>query len=211
MAWRLLSGRTPCARPLGALPNHTTPVITPRPASKTSEMLNISEHPQSRRRLGWHRWRRIFLPSEKINRSRIMSFNTGGSWTQACTNELPQHSSNELPSTGQKCSIPSTFLAFSCMIRRASCIARRFSFVGRFPHSSSCAHVGGAFAFTLGTTSVAVVGAGIGALIGSGIGAGGIGSGAGIGSGTADVEVAADVEVEVAAGSTLMRRSINTA
>ena len=93
------------------------PVITPRPASKTSEMLNISEHPQSRRRLGWHRWRRIFLPSEKINRSRIMSFNTGGSWTQACTNELPQHSSNELPSTGQKCSTPSTFLAFPCMIR----------------------------------------------------------------------------------------------
>jgi len=80
-----------------------------------------------------------------------------------------------------------------------------------FPHSSSCAHVGGAFAFTLGTTSVAVVGAGIGALIGSGIGAGGIGSGAGIGSGTADAEVAADVEVEVAAGSTLMRRSIDTA
>ena len=78
--------------------------------------------------------------------------------------------------------------------------------MGRFPHSSSCAHVGGAFAFTLGTTSVAVVGAGIGAGIGSGIGAG-------IGSGTADVEeVAADVEVEVAAGSTLlMRRSINTA
>ena len=69
------------------------PVITPRPASKTSEMLNISEHPQSRRRLGWHRWRRIFLPSEKINRSRIMSFNTVGSWTQACTNEVPQHSS----------------------------------------------------------------------------------------------------------------------
>ena len=69
------------------------PVITPRPASKTSEMLNISEHPRSRRRLGWHRWRRIFLPSEKINRSRIMSFNTVGSWTQACTNELPQHSS----------------------------------------------------------------------------------------------------------------------
>ena len=76
--------------------------------------------------------------------------------------------------------------------------------MGRFPHSSSCANVGGAFAFTLGTTSVAVVGAGIGAGIGSGIGAG-------IGSGTADVEVAADVEVEVAAGSTLMRRSINTA
>ena len=70
--------------------------------------------------------------------------------------------------------------------------------------------MGGAFAFTLGTTSVAVVGAGIGAGVGSGVGAA-IGSGAGIGSGTADAEVAADVEVEVAAGHSPRRRSIDTA
>ena len=41
------------------------PVITPRPASKTSEMLNTSENPQTRRRrLDWHRWRWISAPPQ---------------------------------------------------------------------------------------------------------------------------------------------------
>ena len=41
---------------------------------------------------------------------------------------------------------------FNSITRRASCIKRRFSFVGRFANSSSCARVGAAFAFALGTT-----------------------------------------------------------
>ena len=75
---------------------------------------------------------------------------------------------------------------FPSITRRASCIKRRFSSVGRFPHSSISAHVGGAFAFTLCTTHVGGTFAPVGgAFTGTGTGSGtGTGTGAGSGTGT---------------------------
>ena len=74
---------------------------------------------------------------------------------------------------------------FPSITRRASCIKRRFSSVGRFPHSSISAHVGGAFAFTLGTTHVGGTFAPVGgAFTGTGTGSG-TGTGTGSGTGTA--------------------------
>ena len=76
-------------------------------------------------------------------------------------------------------------LAFPSITRRASCIKRRFSSVGRFPHSSISAHVGGAFAFTLGTTHVGGTFAPVGgAFTGTGTGSG-TGTGTGTGTGAA--------------------------
>ena len=74
---------------------------------------------------------------------------------------------------------------FPSITRRASCIKRRFSSVGRFPHSSISAHVGGAFAFTLGTTHVGGTFAPVGgAFTGTGTGSG-TGTGTGTGTGAA--------------------------